>query len=127
METIDSLIASYEEKLKKLKAVKEILGSDPVLANDVASIITSGHSTTTRVRLLKDRPKRVTQFERIKEHLAHNEWQTIDEIAIAIGVARGSVAPLLYRNEQVFESRRHPVRPKMVQWNLTNRKRGDAT
>jgi hypothetical protein len=119
---IDKLISLYERRLVALKSLKGMLEDDPELAAEAFPAL-APHALPHVGNAPKE-GRRITQRERLMDYLKDGAWRTLPEMADAIGVGKASLAPHLYRERDLFESRKHPHRPRLRQWRLKQKPEG---
>jgi len=119
MDKIDGLIELYEKRLSTLRELKALVSDDPTLAAEVVGALSAGSSPRSRGL----GSGKVTQFSKLMEYLNDGQWRTLPEMADAVGAGKASLAPYLYRHDDLFESQRHPSKPRMMQWRM----KGKAT
>ena len=116
---LNGLIATYEKRIATLKSLKSMIDADPESAKEVAqalspekALLASGSGTYT--------PRKNGQYAQMVEIMKDGEWRTTQEIADAVGVAKHSIAPYLYKDEtkNKFDNRDHPEKPRLKQWRL---------
>lgn len=125
MRTLNDLIATYEKRLATLRKLNEIIGEDEGLAQELLSAMGSAASGGGFVANRGVGDKRTSagspQLVRVIGFFkaSGNAWQKVSEIVAGTALKRTSLAPLLHRNKgTVFEHRKHPSIPRLVQWRL---------
>ncbi len=116
---IDNLISFYEKRLSTLRNLKSLIESDPELASEVVRAFMAGNSPAMPVEPVSTQ-KKASQYDQMLALMKDGEWHTVPEIADAIGAKKHSIAPYLYKDgtKDLFESRKHPGHPRMMQWRL---------
>jgi len=116
MTKINKLINLYERRLVALRSLKGLLEDDPELAAEAFSMLASHTSPGARNR--PPRLRRATQRDKLMDYLKDGEWRTVREMSVGVGADRASIAPHLYRESELFETRKHPEEPRLRQWRL---------
>jgi hypothetical protein len=107
-EHLEVLIARYETRLEKLRAIQALLADDPTLLNEL------------REALFPPAEAEPTKYEQVARFLAskNNEWQSARDIAHGTGLLRNTVNFLLFTSKHKDEFESQMRGPKKKVWRL---------